>query len=346
MSNVMIPSNFGAVSTRFANQKVEDDLSAGVSAGFGIISYRGKVWRTKFRGEETSLMREDGDGPRASIEVIILKAANHLSKIFYKDGYKEGSTESPDCFSTNGLTPDINSKAKQANTCANCPMNAWGSRITPAGKPGKACSDSKRAVVVPLGDMDNEVFGGPMLLRIPAASLQDLAQYGQKMGALGYPYYAIGTRISFDVKEAFPKFVFNAIRPLTDEEADRVIELRDDPRVGRILSEAEVSVEAAPAEPAFEQQPTGTARSTGNGGASFAPSPTTSSEPVKRAPAPAALPAHDPETGEVKAEAPKRSYKKTPAPAPVAAPVEEEDAPTSTSFDDELDAQLDGLLPK
>jgi hypothetical protein len=343
----MIPSNFGAVSTRFAAHKPEDDLSAGVSSGFGIISYRGKVWRTKFRGEETSLMREDGDGPRASIEVVILKAANHLAKIFYKDGYKEGSTESPDCFSTNGLTPDINSKAKQANTCANCPMNAWGSRITPAGKPGKACSDSKRTVVVPLGDMENEVFGGPMLLRIPAASLQDLAQYGQKMGALGYPYYAIGTRISFDVKEAFPKFVFSAIRPLTDAEADRVLELREDPRVNRILSEAEVTPEQAnPAEvaSAFEQPSTGTARSTGNGGASFDKSPKTSSEPVKRA-APAAV-AHDPETGEVKAEAPKRDYKKKPAPVAAPVPEEEEDAPTATSFDDELDAQLDGLLPK
>ena len=330
MSNIVIPNNFGAVSTRFAAHKSEDDLSAGVSSGFGIISYRGKVWRTKFRGEETSLMREDGDGPRASIEVVILKAANHLSKIFYKDGYKEGSTESPDCFSTNGLTPDINSKAKQANTCANCPMNAWGSRITPAGKPGKACSDSKRTVVVPLADMDNEVFGGPMLLRIPAASLQDLAQYGQKMGALGYPYYAIGTRISFDVKEAFPKFVFSAIRPLSDEEADRVLAMREDPRVGRILSEAEVTPEqAAPAEvaSAFEQPVAKIA----------APKPV--------APKPAPMPAHDPETGEVKAEAPKRDYKKKPAPV-AAPPVEEEDAPTSTSFDDELDAQLDGLLPK
>ena len=332
MSNVMIPNNFGAVSTRFAASSQEDNLSAGVSSGFGIISYRGKVWRTKFRGEETSLMREDGDGPRSSIEVVILKAANHLSKIFYKDGYKEGSTESPDCFSTNGLTPDINSKAKQANTCATCPMNAWGSRITPAGKPGKACSDSKRTVVVPLADMDNEVFGGPMLLRIPAASLQDLAQYGQKMSALGYPYYAIGTRISFDVKEAFPKFVLSPIRPLSDTEADHILALREDPRVARILSETEiVSEPAAPAQVAsvFEQP---------------APAPKVAA-PKPVAPKPAPLPEHDEETGEVVEAAPKRSYKKTPAPV-AAAPVEEEDAPTSTSFDDELDAQLDGLLPK
>jgi len=324
MSNIVVPNNFGAVSTRFANKKVEDDLSAGVSTGYGIISYRGKVWRTKFRGEETNLMREDGDGPRSSIEVVILKAAGHLSKIYYKDGYKEGSTESPDCYSNNGVTPDINSKAKQSNTCAACPMNAWGSRITPAGKPGKACSDSKRAVVVPLADLTNEVYGGPMLLRIPAASLQDLAQYGQKMGSMGYPYYAIGTRISFDTKEAFPKFVFNAIRPLTDPEADQIIALREDPRVGRILSESEVAADQPAPTPAtvFEQPP----------------------QIAK--PAEVKAPAHDPETGEIKEPAPKREYKKKAA-APPPPPVEDEDeGEAPSSFDDELDAQLDSLLPK
>lgn len=323
MSNITVPNNFGAVSTRFANQKTEDDLSAGVSSGYGIISYRGKVWRTKFRGEETNLMREDGDGPRSSIEVVILKAAGHLSKIFYRDGYKEGSTESPDCYSNNGVTPDINSKGKQSNTCANCPMNAWGSRITPAGKQGKACSDSKRAVVVPLADIANEVYGGPMLLRIPAASLQDLAQYGQKMGPMGYPYYSIGTRISFDTKEAFPKFVFNAIRPLSDDEADQIIAMRDDPRVARIISESEVVTSQPAPTPAsvFEQPPQAAAP-----------------------PAEAKVPAHDPDTGEIKEAAPKREYKKKAIAPP---PVEDEvEGDTPPSFDDELDAQLDGLLPK
>ena len=70
------------------------------------------------RGEERDVMRPDGDGPAHSIEVVVVRSSVNISKIFYKDGYKEGSTESPDCFSTNGLTPDAASKAKQANTCA------------------------------------------------------------------------------------------------------------------------------------------------------------------------------------------------------------------------------------
>ena len=323
--NAMVPTNFGQMSSRFAGQKVENELAAGVASGYGIISYRGKVWRIKHRGEERDVMRPDGDGPAHSIEVVIVRSSTNLSKIFYKDGYKEGSTESPDCFSTNGLTPDASSKAKQANTCAGCPQNAWGSRITPAGKPGKACSDSKRATVVPLADLTNEAYGGPMLLRIPAASLQDAATYATTLAQLGYPLEAVATRIAFDTKEAYPKFVFSAIRPLTDAEADQVLALRNDPRVTRILAEigegSTSTMLAVTQQSVFEQPP------------------------------------HDPDTGEIKSSAPapapapapaaKREYKKkaaAPAPAPTPA-AEPEAAPSGTSFDDEFDAMLENLLP-
>lgn len=315
MSNI-IPVNFGPLANVFANQKVEDELSAGISASYGVLSYRGKVWRTKYRGEERDLMREDGDGPRASIEVVILKSSVAKSKIFYKDGYKEGSSESPDCFSTNGVTPDPLVKVKQANSCDACPMNAWGSHITPAGKPSKKCSDSKRIAVVPLSDMGNEAFGGPMLLRIPAGSLQEAASFSQKMAQLGYPLHSIGVRIGFDVKEAFPKLMFSAIRPLSEAEAGLAVSLRDDPRTMRVLSEMQEAHSDAPAAPqvqsVFEQ-----------------PAPVTAPLPVKAV--------------EEAAPAQKRDYKKkAPAPTP-AAP--EENASTDSSFDDELDAQLNALLP-
>lgn len=300
MSDI-IPSNFGKLSNRFVNASMDNDLSAGVQTGFGIVGYKGKVWSIRYRGEDTKLMRPDGDGPRGSIEVVILKASAAVSKIWYKDGYVEGSTAAPDCFSTNGLTPDLQSKARQSNTCASCPMNAWGSRVTPAGKAGKACSDSKRVAVVPLGDIANEVYGGPMLLRVPAASLNDLAQFGNKLQSLGYPYYAVGVRIAFDSAEAYPKFQFSAIRPLTDAEAETVVQMQADAGVGRVLAEGSEHVAAAPA------------------------------------PAPAAVTAP--------AAEPKRDYKKKPAPVAAPEPVVEEAASGASSFDDELDAQLNGLLP-
>ena len=256
--NAIVPQNFGPMAARFQGVSQDNDLGAGVQAGFGLIGYRGKVWSIRYRGDERQLMRDDGDGPRGSIEVVILKASGAVSKIWYENGYTEGSHASPDCFSTNGVTPDLSSPKKQSNACASCPMNAWGSRITPAGKAGKACSDSKRLAIAPLGDIRNEVFGGPLLLRVPAASLQDLAQFGAMMHKMGYPYSSIGVRISFDPAESYPKFVFNAIRPLNDEEADIVLELQGSPQVDRILaegSENQPAPQGAAPSNVFEQPP-------------------------------------------------------------------------------------------
>lgn len=327
MSNI-IPVNFGSLPAEYAAQGgFADELSAGISTGFAVMSYRNSRWHTKYRGVEELLVNDNGD-PRLSIEVVIIKASPVISKHFYKDGFKDGSNESPDCASANGVTPDVGVKNKQCNTCAACPQNAWGSRVTLAGKPGKACSDYKAAVIVPLGDLENQMYGGPMLMRIPAATLREAQAYGQRMKALGFPTHLIGTRISFDTSVNYPRFLFKEIRALAKPEIDRIIEYRNDPRVARMLSETEGGNDDAPvAGPNFDTP---------------APAP----KPVASKPAAAAMPAHDPETGEITEEvkpAPKRVAKK-PEPAPV---VEEADnAASGTSFDDELTAQLEALMPK
>jgi hypothetical protein len=248
-TEISLPQGFGAVAGVFAGtQATNDELGAGVASSYGVMGYKGKVWSTRFGGVDTPLMREDGDGARGSIEVVIVKAAAPISKIFYKGGYVEGSTAAPDCWSANGITPDGSVQAKVHATCADCPMNAWGSRVTDAGKQGKACADSRRIAVVPVADIDNELFGGPMLLRVPAASLKDLKAYGDLLNSYQYPYYAVATRISFDPKEAYPKFVFSAMRPLTDDEGRKILALRDDKRVATVLNEtADQRVAASPA---------------------------------------------------------------------------------------------------
>ena len=247
---VSFPKGFAVVPAHIAAVPNTNDLASGISGGFGIISYRGKVWRTKFRGEETALMRDDGDGPRNSIEVVIVKSAANLSKIYFAGGYKEGDSAPPDCFSTNGITPDPAAAVKQSTTCAGCAKNAWGSRITEAGKAGKACSDSKRLAVVPAADVRNDAMGGPMLLRIPAASLTDLATFGTEMSKQGFPYNTYVVRMSFDPADAFPKFVFEAVRPLTADEQAVVLELADGPVVQRILVEAVETVQHTTPPPA------------------------------------------------------------------------------------------------
>ena len=359
-TEIALPAGFGAVSSVFAGAaNANDELGAGIASSYGVMGFKGKVWSTRFGGQDTPLMRDDGDGPRGSIEVVIVKAAAPVSKIFYKGGYVDGSTAAPDCWSASGVTPDTSVQAKVHATCADCPMNAWGSRVTDAGKQGKACADSRRIAVVPVADIDNELFGGPMLLRIPAASLKDLKAYGDLMNSYQYPYYAVATRISFDPKEAYPKFVFSAIRPLTDDEARKIAALRDDKRVATVLNEAQDQrvvagpAAAVPASP-FEEL-----------GQPLSQRAAVTSPPPAPAPAPTPAPVVDDQAAKDAAEAAaKKAAKKAAAVAAaaeaarLAALAAAEDEDEDEEEDDAIeqttpvgnapasfDAMLDNLLP-
>ena len=329
----LIPANFGPISNAFDGIEDDDALSAGIKTGFPILGFKGKVWSIRYRGETFPLMRDDGDGPRGSVEVVILKASEFKAKFWYERGYEEGAAEAPDCFSTNGVTPDPSSKKMQSKVCALCPKDQFGSRITPSGKKGKACSDTKRIAVVPYGDLYNETYGGPMLLRVPAASLNDMAMYAQKVKNHGFKTFAIATKISFDPNEAYPKLRFEALRPLRDDEAKVVIELRNSHQVERVLQE-EISSDA---EPTQEDEPKSL----------FLEPQEEAPKPVAKAP-PAAEPKPKAEVKpfpKVEAAKPKAAAPK-PAPAPVVEPEADfEDMEDNADLDD-LDAQLDALLPK
>ncbi len=301
----------------FQAMNLGDDLDAGVSGSFAVMSFRSSRWRVKYQKEETVVRNADGD-PRASIDVVIVKANPRLSKNYYEQGYAEGAAEAPDCFSMDGERPDAGAPKKQSTNCASCSKNVFGSRITPAGKKAKACQDNRRLAIVPLDDLKNEIYGGPMLLRVPAASLADLALLGKKLRAQGFPYTAVAIRIGFDDSASYPKLTFKAVRPLTDDEAQVVAEHLQDTKVERILAESvelketAVAVEEEEGEQLFIQ-PT-------------APAP----QPVVAKPAPAAA-------------APKPAAVKSTAVKPTPAPVQEEVTVSAGSLDDDIRSILGDL---
>lgn len=248
----LIPTNMGGVSSIFAphtQQKHADDLSGGVQSGFAVVSIRGKDWRVKHRGEETVVVNEDGEAAR-SLKAVIVKGNPNISKNYYDKSYSAGDDAAPNCYSINGVRPEPDSPNVQNPTCADCRWNKFGSRVTENGKKAKACADSRRLAVVPLGDMDNAVYGGAMMLRVPATSLGDMATFTKKMEALGFPYFAIGVRLGF-ADEAYPKLTFSAIRALTDDEARKVLEFRASDDVDYMLSQQREGV--APAQTQAEK---------------------------------------------------------------------------------------------
>jgi len=204
------------------------DLTQGVMAGFPTISYRGKVWRIRKGGEETNYVDQNGDAVQ-SLEFVLAKANPVFAKVFYKAAFEEGATAAPDCWSADGIKPDTNVKEPVCKTCAACPNNAWGSRVSDSGKKGKLCADRRRVAVVGPQDLtDNGIECQKFLLHVPAGSLKGLSEYAEKvLKPKGIPYYAVVTRVGFDATQAHPVLTFKATRYLTEPEARSILTIRE-----------------------------------------------------------------------------------------------------------------------
>lgn len=238
------------------NSLGNEALSSGVSGGYPIVSYKGKVWHISEGGVSTLVSRPGEDGiPAPYLDVVIVKANPNLSKIYYQGGYVEGSDSKPTCYSNDGIAPAADAVAKQCQTCAACPHNIWGSRISEAGGKGKSCTDARRVAIAPAGSLDY-----PMLLRIPAATLKDLAAYADTLSRRGVPYYAVVTRIGFDHTVAHPKFTFKSVRYLEAGEFDAVQKTAGLDVVSQIIGEtanpsARAAVDQLGAAPAYLAAP-------------------------------------------------------------------------------------------
>ena len=228
----------------FGDPASNNDLSEGVAQSFGVISFKGKVWRVKYKGEEKIVRHPESGDPMPSLVAVIVKGSPQISKIYYPGAYTEGSDDAPDCYSIDGVRPDPSSPSVQSPTCASCPRNVWGSKVTEQGNKTKACADSRRLAVVPYPDLKNENFGGPLLLRVPPASLQELDSYNKDLQRMGLPYQAVVTKISFDHELAYPKLKFQAVKGLDKEQAMTVLELANGDVTARMLAEAPITDEA------------------------------------------------------------------------------------------------------
>lgn len=217
---------------------ITNDLIVSGGGGFPTVSIKGKVFHLK-RGDEKTMITKPGtdDEPASSLEVVILKAGpagDKLSKVYYEGGYTEGSDDKPLCYSNDGIAPSANSQKPQCKTCAACPHNAWGSKITEEGKKGKQCADSKRLAIAPAGQIND-----PMLLRVPAASLKALTVFGQTLAKRGVPYQAVVAKIGFDYSVAHPALTFKPVGFVDQETLGEVKEMIESDLVKRICGELE-----------------------------------------------------------------------------------------------------------
>jgi hypothetical protein len=234
-----------------------ESLADGIGQSYGIVGYKGKVWTLRLRGTTYQFKRPDDGSPAAFLDVIILRSPSYKSKSFYPPGsFVDGQIGTrPVCAALDGVTPDIDIVKPEATACAICPRNAF--KLNAEGRKTRDCADYKRLSVLILPSLTKPLLGAalmePVFLRIPAASLNDLAQLGEQMQAMGFHYSSFVTRIGFNPEKPHPQMTFRALQALTDREAPLVLPLREDAQTLRITGENEVG-KPRPA-PQTAQQP-------------------------------------------------------------------------------------------
>ena len=225
MSNIAMfnPSNVPAFAKNAALSATTLALAGGVPTGGGMkrVSIKGGVFRLLASGKEIASIED------RHLDVIIVKAAPKVSRIFYAGGYdKDAAAAAPDCTSADGEKPDAGVKNKQSSSCTTCPQNIAGS----GNGQSRACRYQQRLAVVLANNPDGDV----LQVTLPATSIfgkedgdkRPLQAYARYMAAQTPPVNldAIVTRMKFDTKAESPKLFFSPMRWLTDDEYESAVE--------------------------------------------------------------------------------------------------------------------------
>ena len=183
------------------------------NAGVGKrISIRGSVFRMMDGGKEIAAIDE------RYLDVVIVKAASKVSRVWYAKVFDADTAAAPDCWSQDGDTPAASVKEPQHERCSDCEKNIAGS-----GKgESRACRYQQRVALVLADDIEGPVYQ----LVVPAASLfgkaegekRPLQDYARWLAAQKISPEALVTRLRFDTAAESPKLFFKPMRWLDDDE--------------------------------------------------------------------------------------------------------------------------------
>ena len=187
-------------------------LAGGSGGGGKRISIKGGVFRLLSNGKEVASIED------RHLDVVIVKAAPKVSRVFYAKTYDSDAVTGPDCWSPDGEAPSPDSANKQASRCSECPQNIAGS----GQGNSRACRYQHRLAVV----LADSVEGDVLQLALPATSIfgdaqgdnRPLQEYARWLAAQDISPETVVTRMKFDTKSESPKLFFKAMRWLSDDE--------------------------------------------------------------------------------------------------------------------------------
>ena len=99
---------------------------------------------------KNATLKVDGQPiPNNTADVRVLAAIGE--RTYYAEAYDSDEAQIPTCYALDSASPHESAKDVQAENCADCKWNAWGTAVDSRGNParGKACREGARIIVVP-----------------------------------------------------------------------------------------------------------------------------------------------------------------------------------------------------
>jgi len=153
----------------------------------------------------------DGTKTPGPLELVIVDFV--VKNSFYAGNFDANNIQPPVCFAigTNPakMVPSANSPEPQAKTCAECPMNQFGS----AGN-GKACKNERLLAVLP---PDADSTTGMMTLNVSPTGLKGFDGYvGSVSRSFSTPPVGVITAVSLDPNKTYASLMFGDPVPNPD----------------------------------------------------------------------------------------------------------------------------------
>jgi hypothetical protein len=148
-----------------------DRMAGAVSEASATASGSGSGW--PYISLKSGIMRLNDEQVELPLEVILLGAISENT--MYEGKYDPDNPNRPTCFALGfdpkTLAPPAELKSKQADDCADCWANAFGS--DPDGGKGKACGNRVRLVLLPADRLEDGVLADieGARLRVPVTSV-------------------------------------------------------------------------------------------------------------------------------------------------------------------------------
>lgn len=154
--------------------------------------------------QDKQFVMPDGSKTPDPIRVVIVDFTSRNE--FYEGNFDKNNITPPACFAIGDiptqLVPSDNSPSKQADSCANCPMNQFGSRGA-----GKACKNLRMlAVLPPDADADTPIW----TLKVSPTAIKNFDGYVKNIVRLfDVPPIGVVTTISFDESQDYACLKFS-----------------------------------------------------------------------------------------------------------------------------------------